>query len=265
MGQFRHPKDRSIPLQWGNSPGADYFGSFSTRYAADGSALYGRELANGHIAYDLDAQVAVHHRIHTYLSQPNAPRSIAGNSYADELAHRHDINCWNAADTRDRMLRADPTFAIPGQPGKFRTWDELTFREQTFNKTAIAAQNSYYKIRSQAEIDFTQGMLHWKPESAVGQAYRQMGVAGFQYLAGTYPKPHRTEMLGQLPSWRNIDPHAIATPLDMVQGIASHIKLKETEFEKMVTLPITDREQSFFHSSIDSLRQHGAAQWEPNP
>lgn len=265
MGKFRHINNQDIPLQLGNSPGADYFGGFSTRYAADGSALYARELSSGRPAYDLDAQVAVHALIDARINDPNAPRTTLSNSYPDVLAHRHDIVCWYAADVRDRMLQQDPAFAVADQPGKFRGWDELSGTEKAFNKTAQAAQDRYYEIRTQGEIAFVDGMLHWQPESATGQTYRQMGIAGFQYLAGSYPEPHRETMLGQLPRWRNIDPDAVASPIGSFRGLGNHFKLQKTDFEHMTTLPLSDREQSFFHEDLNSLREHGAATWQPNP
>lgn len=265
MGKFRYINNQDIPLQLGNSPGADYFGGFSTRYAADGSALYARELSKDRRAYDLDAQVAVHHRIHTFLTTPDTARTTASNSYPDVLAHRHDIVCWYAADVRDRMLQQDPAFAVAGQPGKFRGWDELSGIEKTFNNTATAAQERYYEIRTQGEIAFVDGMLHWQPESATGQTYRQMGIAGFKYLLGTYPEPHRTTALDQHPRWRDIDPSSMGLPIGSFRALKNHFKLKKNDFEHMATLPLSDREQSFFHEDLNSLRQHGAATWQPNP
>ena len=69
MGQYRHARERDIPLRWGNSAGADYFGGLSQRHAADGSTLYGHELPRGKFAYDLDAQVAAHSIIHARLNE----------------------------------------------------------------------------------------------------------------------------------------------------------------------------------------------------
>ena len=264
MGQYRHARERDIPLRWGNSAGADYFGGLSQRHAADGSTLYGHELPRGKFAYDLDAQVAAHHRIHTFLTQPDTTRAISGNSYVDELAHRHDIICWYAADVRDRMLQADPHFAIPDQPGKYRSWDELSLSERN-RPAAAAAQARYHEIRAQGEIAFIDGMAHWQPESAQGQNYRQMALAGFQFLAGSYPQPHRDTMLERLPNWRNTDPQAIATPADMAQGIKSHRRLSSIDFEQAVTLPITDRELSFFYASNQDLQKQGAPTWTPHP
>ncbi|WP_431127857.1 hypothetical protein [Variovorax paradoxus] len=150
MGDFRNQADQSLPPRYGNSPGADYFGGASQIHPARGSRpdLYGTILPNGERVYKLDAQVAAHYTIHQQLSDPQVPRTTGANSYADSIAHRHDIECWYAADQRDRMLQGHKEFERPGRPGEYRTWAELGKWEQSTNKFALAADARYHEIRT---------------------------------------------------------------------------------------------------------------------
>ncbi len=265
MGDYRHRNDQGLPPRYGNSPGADYFGGVSQIYAADGSQLYGYIKPNGERVYNLDAQVAAHHRISELLADPHVPRTTGANSYADTIANRHDIQCWYAADTRDRMLQGHKEFEKPGQPGEYRTWAELSFWEQSTSKVAIAAQDKYHSIRAQAEIEFMHGLQDWKPEGAVAQYYKQKGMVGFEYLAGSYPEPYRTQMLGELPALRDKGGGVDFNPVSSIGHAIGATGLKNTDFEKFSTLPLSDRERDFFHPSMESLRKYGAPVWEPNP
>jgi hypothetical protein len=267
MGDFRHQADQSLPPRYGNSPGADYFGGASQIHPARGSRpdLYGTILPNGERVYKLDAQVAAHYTIRQQLSDPQVPRTTGANSYADSIAHRHDIECWYAADQRDRMLQGHKEFERPGRPGEYRTWAELGKWEQSTNKFALAADARYHEIRTTAEIEFLHGLQAWKPEGAAANYFKEKGVLGFEALAGTYPPASRERVLGEMPALRDKG-GGVDFFLPSIGGHAiGALGLKKTEFERFSTLPLTDRERDFFHPSIDSIKQHGAPVWEPNP
>jgi hypothetical protein len=267
MGDFRNQADQSLPPRYGNSPGADYFGGASQLHAAQGSRLdlYGTTLPNGERVYNLDAQVAAHYTIHQQLSDPQVPRTTGANSYADTIAHRHDIECWYAADQRDRMLQGHKEFERPGRPGEYRTWVELSGWEHATNKTALAANARYHDIRTTAEIEFLHGLQDWKPEGAAASYFKNKGVVGFEALAGSYPHASRERLLGEMPALRDKGGGVDFHPLSMGGHAVGAVGLKKTEFERFVTLPLSDRERDFFHPSIDSIKQHGAPVWEPHP
>lgn len=267
MGDYRHQADQSLPPRYGNSPGADYFGGVSQIHPAKGSRpdLYGTVLPNGDRVYNLDAQVAAHYTIHQQLADPEVPRTTGANSYADTIAQRHDIECWYAADQRDRMLQGHKAFERPGRPGEYRTWAELSGWEQGTNAMALAAAARYHDIRTTAEIEFLHGLQDWKPEGAAAGYFKNKGVAGFEALAGSYPASSQERMLGEMPALRDKGGRVDFDPLSMVGQAMGASGLKKTEFEQFATLPLSDRERDFFHPSIDSIKQHGAPVWEPHP
>ena len=267
MGDFRHNDDQSLPPRYGNSPGADYFGGASQIHPAKGSqpGLYGTILPNGERAYNLDAQVAAHYTVHQQLSDPQVPRTAGANSYADTIAQRHDIECWYAADQRDRMLHGQKEFERPGRPGEYRTWAELSGWEQRTNATAQAAEARYHDIRTTAETEFLHGLQDWKPEGAVARYFKDKGVVGFEALAGTYPPSARDLVLGEMPALRDKGGGVDFNPISMVGHAVGASGLKKTEFERFATLPLSDRERDFFHPSIASIKHHGAPVWEPHP
>ncbi|MGJ7541991.1 hypothetical protein [Variovorax sp. LT1R16] len=267
MGDYRHQADQSLPPRYGNSPGADYLGGVSQIHAAKGSRpdLYGTVLPNGDRVYNLDAQVAAHYTIRQQLADPEVPRTTGANSYADTIAQRHDIECWYAADQRDRMLQGHKAFERSGRPGEYRTWAELSGWEQGTNAMALAAAARYHDIRTTAEIEFLHGLQEWKPEGAAASYFKNKGVAGFEALAGSYPAPYRERMLGEMPALRDKGGRVDFDPLSMVGHAMGASGLKKTEFEQFATLPLSDRERDFFHPSIDSIKQHGAPVWEPHP
>lgn len=267
MGDYRHQADQGLPPRYGNSPGADYFGGVSQIHAAQGSRpdLYGTVLSNGDRVYNLDAQVAAHYTIHQQLADPEVPRTTGANSYADTIAQRHDIECWYAADQRDRMLQGHKAFERPGRPGEYRTWAELSGWERSTHATALAAAARYHEIRTTAEIEFLHGLQDWQPEGAVAKYFKHKGVAGFEALAGSYPEASRERMRGEMPALRDKGGGVDFNPLSMGGHAMGAVGLRKTAFEQFVTLPLSDRERDFFHASIDSIRQHGAPVWEPHP
>lgn len=267
MGDFRHRDGQALPPRYSNAPGADYFGGASQINAARGSRpdLYGTTLPNGEKVYDLDAQVVAHHTIHQQLLDPEVPRTIGANSYVDTVAMRHDIECWYAADQRDRMLQGHKEFEKPDRPGEYRKWPELSKWEQSTNKTALGAAARYHEIRTQAEIEFLHGVQDWKPEGATASYFKEKGVVGFEALAGTYPEVSRERMLAELPALRDKGGGVDFNPISIAGHAVGALSLKNTEFEQFATLPLSDRERDFFHSSIGSLKQHGAPVWEPHP
>lgn len=267
MGDYRHQADQSLPPRYGNSPGADYFGGVSQIHPARGSRpdLYGTVLPNGDRVYNLDAQVAAHYTIHQQLADLEVPRTTGANSYADTIAQRHDIECWYAADQRDRMLQGHKVFERPGRPGEYRTWAELSGWEQGTNAMALAAAARYHDIRTTAEIEFLHGLQDWKPEGAAAGYFKNKGVAGFEALAGSYPASSQERMLGEMPALRDKGGRVDFDPLSMVGHAMGASGLKKTEFEQFATLPLSDRERDFFHPSIGSVKQHGAPVWEPHP
>lgn len=267
MGDYRHQADQSLPPRYGNSPGADYFGGVSQIHPAKGSRpdLYGNVLPNGERVYNLDAQVAAHFTIHQQFADPEVPRTTGANSYADTIAQRHDIECWYAADQRDRMLQGHKEFERPGRPGEYRTWAELSGWERSTNATALVADARYHDIRTTAETEFLHGLQDWKPEGAVAGYFKNKGVAGFEALAGSYPASARERMLAEMPALRDKGGGVDFNPLSMGGHAMGALGLKKTAFEQFVTLPLSDRERDFFHNSIDSIKQRGAPVWEPHP
>ena len=263
MGRFRHPADQRIPPQHGNSAGADFYGGNSQIQDVNNTGLYGR-IENGKRIYNLDAQVAVTYLTDARLQEDRPFRTMGPNSYLDEIAQRHDVVCWYAADTRDRMLRDNPAYARPGRPGEYLTWDELSVVQQSTG-VAAQAQQRYKDIRNQAELDFNEGLLRWQPESQLGKEYRAIGKAGFQYLPGTYGQANYEKMLGQLPRWRDLDADAIVSPPQMFKAMGYSQQVLGTNYEQFVTQPMTDRERGWFHPNLQSLQDHGPSVWEPHP
>ncbi|MGL4767842.1 MAG: hypothetical protein ACRCV6_07160 [Formosimonas sp.] len=227
------------------------------------------------------------------------------NTEFGRMANMHDISCWYASDQRDKVLNGIPGFEGRGweslskaerdQPNiRGYTPEERKAELAKSGKTRLdeTPLEAYERVRYATDMGIYKTARAWEPEGPIGQAYQQRALVGFELLVKGYKTQPATQnadgsytvndsyaqkFQNELKAMQQADPNP---ELDRrVQDIAHRMadKIKAgtaaygerfdvgSDFERIATLPMSEREQSFFYRKHEDIEALGVPTWIPNP